>query len=693
MKILTKTTTINEDIRNVDYKCFGLTYLNKQWCFDGRKTHIFGIKISQHKYIKAPRSGLNLITLMTKKFERVPSKKIDIIIPVYNGYQYLDALFDSIYKNTDLEYQITVIDDASPDPRILPTLGKWQKQFAGNMRILQNKQNLGFVKTVNRGLQCTDNDVVLLNTDCVVPQNWASRLMYPLFSDGTVASVTPFTNSGTIFSVPRIFRDNVLYGDLAEINKAIGRINAPFRQLTFPTGVGFCMAMSRVAINKIGGLDEIFERGYGEENDWCMRAIKNGFINTIAANLVVWHKHGGSFQNQDKSALIQRHMKIIHSRYPEYANMVDKSVKNNDFLAVRFLVVLLMLNKDAKSTQCWFDHSYGGGTETYTKNQFARLSDDTLCIRFQEGDYNYSTISICYKDVSEQLNIKTDQALWLLGQIKPDEIIVNNLADYKNPLGFLDIIKKLKQDTHAFVSFRGHDLQCVCPTINMLNYANCYCNCPCADECRACWNRTQSISAIKTESIGQWQKQWHNFLKNTADEIIVFSESTANIFIKKYPDIKHKIKIIPHTISGLRMVNIPPHNGINIAVQGTINVSKGAKIVQEMDTLIKDMPGINLYVIGNITEKLKNTKVLGKYTPEQLPDIIEKNNIDVIFIPSIWPETFSYTTSEAISMNIPVACFDIGAPAARVKKYRHGIVISKIDAKTALDEIAGRLLR
>ena len=44
-------------------------------------------------------------------------------------------------------------------------------------------------------------------------------------------------------------------------------------------------------------------------------------------------------------------------------------------------------------------------------------------------------------------------------------------------------------------------------------------------------------------------------------------------------------------------------------------------------------------------------------------------------------------------MNIPVACFDIGAPAERIKKYGKGIVISKIDAKTALDEITDRILR
>ncbi|HNW25912.1 MAG TPA: glycosyltransferase [Candidatus Gastranaerophilaceae bacterium] len=60
-------------------------------------------------------------------------------------------------------------------------------------------------------------------------------------------------------------------------------------------------------------------------------------------------------------------------------------------------------------------------------------------------------------------------------------------------------------------------------------------------------------------------------------------------------------------------------------------------------------------------------------------------------IPSIWPETFSYTTAEAMMLKYPVACFDIGAPAQRVKNYDKGVVISKIDAQTALDEIVNFL--
>lgn len=64
-----------------------------------------------------------------------------------------------------------------------------------------------------------------------------------------------------------------------------------------------------------------------------------------------------------------------------------------------------------------------------------------------------------------------------------------------------------------------------------------------------------------------------------------------------------------------------------------------------------------------------------------------EEDIDLFFIPSIWPETFSYTTSEIMSMHMPVAVFPIGAPVERVKYYEKGLVLKETDAKSALKEL------
>ena len=64
--------------------------------------------------------------------------------------------------------------------------------------------------------------------------------------------------------------------------------------------------MSKNAIEKVGVLDaDSFGMGYGEENDWCQRAILAGYRNVQVENLFVYHKHGGSFLSEDKKRYLE----------------------------------------------------------------------------------------------------------------------------------------------------------------------------------------------------------------------------------------------------------------------------------------------------------------------------------------------------------------------------------------------------
>jgi hypothetical protein len=56
-------------------------------------------------------------------------------------------------------------------------------------------------------------------------------------------------------------------------------------------------------------------------------------------------------------------------------------------------------------------------------------------------------------------------------------------------------------------------------------------------------------------------------------------------------------------------------------------------------------------------------------------------------VPSIWPETYSYVTTELMRLNVPVACFNLGAPPERVARYPLGRVIERIDAALAVREL------
>jgi glycosyltransferase involved in cell wall biosynthesis len=86
---------------------------------------------------------------------------------------------------------------------------------------------------------------------------------------------------------------------------------------------------------------------------------------------------------------------------------------------------------------------------------------------------------------------------------------------------------------------------------------------------------------------------------------------------------------------------------------------------------------LEFILIGECSVPLKNIPVLGKYRRENLPGLLESHGVNCIFIPSMWPETFSYTTAESMLMGLPLVCFDLGAPARRVSSYDKGLILDR----------------
>ena len=154
------------------------------------------------------KNTYNLQELFSYKATINLENKVDIIIPIYNGYDYLTNLFDGIKSNTDLNYRLIVINDKSSDLRVLPLLNSYQEIFGSKMLLVNNEENLGFVKTINKGLSLAKENVIILNSDVIVPKNWTSRLLEPIIKNDKVASVTPFSNAATVFSLPQNNFDN-----------------------------------------------------------------------------------------------------------------------------------------------------------------------------------------------------------------------------------------------------------------------------------------------------------------------------------------------------------------------------------------------------------------------------------------------------------------------------------------------------
>jgi GT2 family glycosyltransferase len=122
---------------------------------------------------------------------------IDVVIPVYGQVDLALRCIKSVLKSKNrVPFQLIVIDDGSPDPKVFRSLKAYAKRRAINL--LRNSENLGFPATCNRAFALNPtNDVVLLNSDTVVFGDWLDRLHEVAMSDPAVGTVTPFTNSGT----------------------------------------------------------------------------------------------------------------------------------------------------------------------------------------------------------------------------------------------------------------------------------------------------------------------------------------------------------------------------------------------------------------------------------------------------------------------------------------------------------------
>ncbi len=351
----------------------------------------------------------------------------------------------------------------------------------------------------------------------------------------------------------------------------------------------------------------------------------------------------------------------------------------------------------------WFDHSFGGGTETYSFRKFCELKSKRQKVIRVQYFPAYSSFVISAPNRFAKLKYETmhlNDVYDVLSGMKIREIVVNNLVGYKSSLDILDLVGKIKRNLspHPRVSFRGHDFQSICPSYNLIDCDGVFCNFAHKNGCEECWAQKRladkdadnAIFRSGAGTICDWRAAWGRFFAETLDEMIVFSETIKKMFVQIYPQLSEKIVVIPHFVPALRKVNISKHNGINIACLGNMLPVKGRDIIIGMCREISAGNDINIIIVGDMdkpNEQLQNLTIAGKYKTENLPKIMEYYQIDLIFIPSIWPETFSYTTSEAMSMNLPVACYNMGAPAERVAKYDKGLVLDEINIRGNLQEI------
>ena len=202
-----------------------------------------------------------------------------------------------------------------------------------NLKVITNKNNLGFPKAVNQGLKiATGEYIVIANNDIIVTENWLERMLQIAKSDSLIGIVAPISNSVSGVQLDK----NAEYSSIKEMHKYAEKIRKDNKGkiYEFPRAAFLCTLIKREVIEKIGGLDERFSPGNYEDDDFCLRAQLAGFKTVIAQDVFIHHYGSKSFKadgNGKYQKLLERNrQKFIDKWGATPDDIWLQSVKPND---------------------------------------------------------------------------------------------------------------------------------------------------------------------------------------------------------------------------------------------------------------------------------------------------------------------------------------------------------------------------
>jgi GT2 family glycosyltransferase/glycosyltransferase involved in cell wall biosynthesis len=595
---------------------------------------------------------------------------IDVIIPVYGGYDETVACIESVLKHPQKKVtcNLIIINDCSPEPSIHEYLdGLKEHQY---LTVLSNSINLGFVATVNKGMSRNpDHDVLLLNSDAEVHGDWLDRIYEHYSNDASIATITPFSNNATICSFPNTCKDNDLI-----LNKSIADIDDAFamcgekQNFDVPTGVGFCMFISRVSLNSVGFFDvEAFGKGYGEENDFCRKVAAKNFRNILCGNVFVYHAGSVSFagtQNEKiKNALL-----VLEERYPEYPALVQQHILANPAKQLRINVLLHLLSQETtRAKVLHIGHGIGGGVQFHI-NSLRDFLDNTL-INLELAPLNEGKtvrLDLSSRYYSDTLNFHMpEQYPELLQTLR---YIGISRLHFHHYMFVPEKLQQLSVDIGAEFYFSIHDYYCINGNPTLTDKDGVFCGDLDTNKRDELCLKSRPLTHGK--SILQWRQHFTDLLEK-ADCIISPSVDCKTRFNKDFPSLN--IVATPHE-DVHNTVQAPTSKNefgstLKILTLGALSPEKGADVIEGCAQRLSNNKNINIELLGYAYRPLDTSvRTHGHYDNDTLQETIAEIHPDIIWLPAQWPETYSYTLSAAIKYGCPVVISNLGAPVERVAK-------------------------
>jgi GT2 family glycosyltransferase/MoaA/NifB/PqqE/SkfB family radical SAM enzyme/Flp pilus assembly protein TadD/glycosyltransferase involved in cell wall biosynthesis len=650
----------------------------------------------------------------------------DILIPIFNAFEHLQRCIDSVLRHTHSNHAIYLLDDCSTDSRVLPLLKSFEKADP-RVRLIESSVNKGFVHNVNRGFELSENDVVILNSDTEVTEGWLDRMHRCLNSHPDIGIVCPLSNNATILSVPVMNQSNILPGGM-DPNR-FGSLIAEVSRRTYPeipTGVGFCMLISRDTLRKVGAFDPAFGLGYGEENDFCMRARVAGKKIVCCDDAYVHHYGEASFGSinriSEKRKLNER---LLEQKWPNYKEEIYRFCCINPLREIqeRIFRKVKELEKSVLPGVLHVLHNFDapGGTELHTRNIIDGLSSRFHSTVLFPASLPEQWVDLAAKEVNGHLRVLklrketvvvTDSFLEIYGDLTNEyvETIFSyflrgsspSIVHFQHLGGWSSMLLPLiAKDQGLKVLISLHDYYLLCPDYNLILPDLRRCGKTIADsedaECLYCLGTKRKYhGAGKPSLLRDYLAERKQIIKRVieaADILVAPSDFVRERFIQAYGEaIKDRIVTVPHGIEPLQKSQQAKRgNVLRVGFLGNASDRKGAFVLLQAAKILKGKP-IRLEIFGGVPPSLTKTAndlgiiQHGFYKRSDLPRLLSKTSL--VMIPSVWDETFCLTASESQMMGIPVIASDCGAISERIVDGETGFLVPPGNAKA----LAARLL-
>ena len=260
-------------------------------------------------------------------------------------------------------------------------------------------------------------------------------------------------------------------------------------------------------------------------------------------------------------------------------------------------------------------------------------------------------------------------------QRRVTRLVVNHLID--RPLEMMAWVRDLGERLKIPYDVVLHDYFVLCPRIDLITGEGVFCNAAPPETCAQCVvNYGAEVREFDPLS---WRRDHLAFLEG-AERIVAPSDDVATRMRGHLP--KPITVWEPEIDAGYppeRAPRVLATEPLRIVTLGSLNVSKGLRVVQALaDAAGQAGAPLLLSVLGPASEPLpQNVTVSGAFLSEDLERLLAETAPHAVLLPAIWPETWSFVLTAALKQGLPVIAFDIGAPAARLRRIGRGHVLPR----------------